>query len=148
MMLAFLLLLTPAFIYRASADGLPSRLNENSAIKTYVIINTTANGTVTNVPITTIIPGVHRILGITCTPSVSGAGTNLFAVADSTTLALLTWPTTTANAQTGLVFGESIAANTAQNPLWFPYPKRLTYGLSVMAGPGTEIVIYYEEYHY
>ena len=147
LMMIFAFIALFVYIAPVHADVI-TRLNENSDLKSYVIINTGATYNVTNVAVTTIIPGTHRIIGAVSTPYISGAGTNTFSLYDNITVTGATLPSTTATAASFNLFGEYIAANTAQNNVALAYPRKLANGLSVGIGPGTVCTIFYEEYHY
>jgi hypothetical protein len=141
----------------AFADTM-TRLNENSDVKTLVLINTAANPVVFNVNATasnanslttpSIVPGMHRIISASVTPLVSGAGQVSIALFDNITIANSTLPATQASVYGTGMFAEKMGANTATTNIVLSYPKKLANGLSVFAGGASVTTIEYEVYQY
>jgi len=44
-----------------------------------------------------------------------------------------------------LLINESEFTSTDQRPVWLPYPRKLTYGLTTYCPGGTDIIIYYTQ---
>jgi hypothetical protein len=126
--LSILLMVGALFQPLAIADNQPELL-------VYVIPNNSTTAALeTNVGVTTIIPGKHKILGYTLSPFVSGSGTVWCTLYDKATVA---------TAASTDIFGEDAVANTTSVARIFPYPKKLSTQLTVAQGPYSVVTIYY-----
>lgn len=103
---------------------------------TYVSSNATGEYTTPNISVSTIVPGTHRIIGYEI--MVANA-----ALVEEMIVGL--YDTTTDGGMTSsTIFDEAEATDGSQLIKWYPYPKELTNGLSLVQGPNSVVVIYYD----
>lgn len=106
---------------------------EGNQVKTYVIDNTTGQYADTSVSVTTIYPGMDKILGFEIMP-ISTNSENVVAVHDAVSGDTL--------GNTNL-FGEAECAPESFDGLWFPYPREISSGVTVRQGAQTRVILYY-----
>lgn len=132
---------TCMFMFSPAPVGAVERLGSDDSLLTYFSQNTTVLRADTLVPVTTIIPGKHRILGFVITPQVAGCtdGTvELYdedATADMSTANI--WFAYEVQTGTNTINGEMVL---------FPYPKAVSLGLCIRQGNRTNVTILYEKY--
>ena len=100
----------------------------------YVIENTTGAYQNTLIPITSVVPGSDRILGYEHMPLPGQSAENVVAVFDTVNY------TTFASAE---VLGESECQDGSWDGMWFPYPRTISYGVTVRQGAGTRVIVYF-----
>ena len=135
LIVAFLALV---LIVSSNAYGLGYRFSKDQELETYVKTNTTGVDARALVPITTIIPAYHRILGYRIAPYDTSANSQYtLGLCDSATLA---------GAVDTTIFDEAEKSlSTSMDAEWYPYPKRLDNGLVIRQGGNTVVTIYYED---
>lgn len=103
-------------------------------IQTYISNNTTAVYKVTNVSTSTFLTS-YRILGFEVIPQPpTGLSAGLFGIL---------YDTTSGTGSDSEMIGEVIPASSGFDGIWFPYPKIISSGLTIVQGEYTKIIIYY-----
>ena len=107
---------------------------DSKLIYSYTIKNDTGAAKVSLIPVTSIYPNdVDRIIGYSIMADTDGAGAERWIeVYDASTAEL-----------SGEVLGESEAASTDSQMVWFPYPRTITNGIAVRQGANTVAIIYF-----
>jgi hypothetical protein len=113
-------------------------------LEVYVSANTSAlSPASTNVGVTTVIPGKHRIIGYDVFPYDTTTNAELYCgLYDATSTGGTYGHTTT------YLFGEleAVSSTDAYASKILPKPKQLSHGLSIRQGTNTVVVVYYERY--
>ena len=109
---------------------------DGNIIKTYIIENETAQYLDTNIGVTTIYPGMDRILGFQVMPSTT-ISENVAALYDA-----ISGDNLNAN-NAASQFAEIECAPESFDGIWFPYPRDLDVGLTVRQGAKTKVIIFY-----
>ncbi len=116
----------------------------NKQVETYIVSNTSTTAYAVEAVSTStggsggegINPNYHRILGIAIVPANTSKGSEFFATLYDETAALTA----------SYIFDEvELGATNDKLPRIYPYPKRLTRGLTVWMGPNIRVIIYYED---
>lgn len=110
--------------------------SQNSECEMYVSANTTNAYKETAVSTSTIIPAYHRILGVNIVPLDISAGSEfIFVLHDG------------ANANsTANIFDEAeYGQDEEKKPYFYPHPKRLITGLTIVQGANSVVIVYYED---
>ncbi len=128
--------------FSAYAEG-PTRLGPFEETETYVSINDyigteVDKGLIVEAATIGLTVKYHRILGFSVVPQDGNYSSELtLGLYDTTTADLMTATT---------LFDEAEWDDDGNNqPRWYPYPKRLASGLSLIQGPNTVAIIYYED---
>lgn len=116
------------------ADG---EMDYGNKLKTYVSDNTTGVYANTNVSITTIRPGIDKILGFSVQEIDTGASEIVAVLYDAVSGDTL---------NNSNLMGEAESIVDSFNGLWFPYPITLTNGLSIRQGGYTRVIVSYTTY--
>lgn len=134
----FLIALLVMFAMNIAAfAGGPTRLSGWQYTLTKVLTNSTGASVQTLVPVTTIVPADHGIIGWRVTPyDVTKNSEFVVGLCDAATVATALDTTIFDEAEKSL--------DTSMDAEWYPYPKRLTNGLVVRQGANTFVTIYYE----
>lgn len=102
--------------------------------KTYRVANPDATELRTYVDTSIIIPGEHKLVGVTVVP-VSGSTLSPYAaIYDATTAAEITEDSVLSEA-------ESVAQSSGN--VFYPFPKSLSKGLAIVSGPQTVVFVEY-----
>lgn len=109
-------------------------------LETYAVTNSTAVRTKTQIAVTTIIPGKHRVLGFRLTPFGQNCVDPYVELHDAATTATQT--TTSGGTMFDVI--ESDTSPLRSESGWYPVPKDLALGLSVNLGGYSAVVIFYE----
>ena len=110
--------------------------DKGKTLLTYVSANATGAYITPNISTSTIVPGTHRIIGFEL--MIANA-----ALTEEMIVGLYDTTTDGGMASTA-IFDEAEAANDTQVIKWYPYPKELSNGLSLVQGPNSVVVIYYD----
>lgn len=86
------------------------------------------------VPLTTIIPGTHKILGW-----------SIWLISDTPDTRIALYDDENTDVARSLLISESEDSTTQIFPHWLPYPRIINYGLVIWSGGGVGVTIYYTE---
>ena len=107
-------------------------------LRTYTTINTSATYEITNIPITTIIPGRCRLVGYSAN-IISLASEGVFSIRDAAS-------TTTGSLTDSYIIAENEASSTTPvNQMW-PAGLDIQRGITIHQGAKTSVTVYYIEY--
>jgi len=133
-----LLVLVAIFTVICSSAFAQRPETELNKIQVYVSENSTNAKVTTAVGVTTIYPGIDRILGVQVwVLDTATASERIVALYDNSAV----------DATTTTLFGEC-EAETGNSPaeIWYPYPRKLDTGLIIAQGANTRVIVYYTRY--
>ena len=117
-------------------------------VQMYTIVNTGTLAQVTAINATNetagagIVPGIHQVIGVVASPYLTSSQPAV-ALIDNASMTNATVSYTVAN---GLFAEKSAGAAGASAEMIFPYPKRLSKGLTISQTNSSVVTVYYERY--
>ena len=140
----FLLVLGLCFVFALNAQAGGRVSIDGGQIYTEVIDNVTGYDQTTNVAVTTIEPGKHRLIGVSVMP-LTNHEYNGSALTGNSEAYVSLWDaiSTTLNP---LLIGETEAAGIAAEEKVFVHPRIFSNGVTVRQGAITRVIIEYIKY--